>query len=82
MRLRPDSLATLILATQHEAQAKAEAAVTEALDTFRADPRISAALDTLRDTQSNPQPQPHPTPTTPNDDEDYVDSVYNSDRTW
>jgi acyl-coenzyme A thioesterase PaaI-like protein len=82
MRLRPDTLAALVLATQQEAQAKAEAALAEALDTFRADPRVTAALDVLRDTQASPRPLRAKARAKDDDEEEYVDSVYNSDRDW
>lgn len=84
LRMPPEALATLILTTQQEAQNKAEAALTAHLDTFREDPRVTTALETLRDTQANPQPQqPQPRKTkAEEEDEDYMDSVYNSDRDW
>jgi YbaB/EbfC DNA-binding family len=78
MRMRPDDLAALILTTQREAQSKAEAALTERLDTFRCDPRVAGALDNLRDTQASPPPPPRPT-TAPDDedyDADFNDSIY------
>ena len=83
LTLPPTTLASLILETQREAQQKAEAALTEALDTYRTDPRVTTALDTLRDTQANPTPPPARQPT-PREDEDtdFVDSVYNSDKDW
>ena len=86
LKMSPATLATVILATQQEAQNKAEAALTTHLNTFREDPRVTTALETLRDTQANPaaaqtspatKPQPHT-----EDEETYVDSVYNSDRNW
>lgn len=82
LKMTPNALATLILKTQQEAQSKAEAALTEALDTYRADPRVSATLDNLRDTQTNPPKPPRTTPQPPRDDETFVDSVYNSDKDW
>jgi len=80
MRMRPDDLAALILTTQHEAQSKAEAAISETLDTFRADPRVAVALDNLRDTQASPPP-PSRQVAEP-DDEDDADfvSIYGDDR--
>ncbi|MBB4911163.1 YbaB/EbfC family nucleoid-associated protein [Actinophytocola algeriensis] len=87
LKLSPDTLATLILTTQQAAQNKAEAALTDHLETFRTDPRVATALDTLRDTQANPTPrttpQTHRTDRADDsDDDNFVDSVYNSDRTW
>lgn len=86
LTLPPIALARLILTTQQEAQAKAEAALTADLNTFRTDPRVTTALETLRTTQANPQQQPAPEQTHPrrkqDDEEHYVDSVYNSDNTW
>ncbi|MDQ3787537.1 MAG: YbaB/EbfC family nucleoid-associated protein [Actinomycetota bacterium] len=86
LKLPPTTLATLILKTQREAQTKAQEALTTTLNTYREDPRVSRALETLRDTQANPT-KPHPHPHQPpeaegEDEEHYVDSVYNSDRTW
>ncbi|MGB3444795.1 MAG: YbaB/EbfC family nucleoid-associated protein [Actinophytocola sp.] len=74
MKMRPGDLAALILTTQQEAQSKAEAAITETLDTFRADPRVAVALDNLRDTQASPPPPPRRTaePDDEDDDEDFV----------
>lgn len=80
LKMRPDALAALILTTQQEAQAKAETTIAEKLDTFRADPRVAGALDTLRDTQANPPPPPKPRPQDDEDD-DFV-SVYGNDRDW
>jgi len=82
LKLPPTTLATLILTTQREAQAKAEAALTEALDTYREDPRVSATLDALRDTQANPPPPARQPAPREDEDADYVDSVYNSDKDW
>ena len=82
LKLPATTLATLILRTQREAQSKAEAALTEALDTYRADPRVTTALDTLRDTQANPTPPPRQPTRREDEDTDYVDSVYNSDKDW
>ncbi|MPZ81444.1 MAG: hypothetical protein GEV28_13985 [Actinophytocola sp.] len=84
MKMRPDDLAAMILTTQRQAQSKAEAVITERLDTFRSDPRVAVALDNLRDTQASPAPPPRPT-TDPDDedgDADFIDSVYKSDRGW
>jgi uncharacterized membrane protein len=80
--MTPEALATLILTTQQEAQKKAEAALAEHLDTFRKDPRVTTALESLRDTQANPTPQQTPTKKHEDDDEEYLDSVYNSDQSW
>lgn len=79
MKMRPADLAAVILATQQQAQSRAEAMITESLDAFRADPRVAVALDNLRDTQASPPPPPHP-PVDPDDedDEDFIDSVYRS----
>ena len=83
LKLPPATLAALILATQQEAQTKAEAALTTHLNTFREDPRITTALETLRDTQANPpQPPAHPKTREPEDEENYMDSVYNSNHNW
>jgi YbaB/EbfC DNA-binding family protein len=78
MRMRPDDLAALILTTQREAQSKAEAALTERLDTFRCDPRVAVALDNLRDTQASPPPPPRPATAADDEDHDadYIDSIY------
>lgn len=83
LKLTPTALANLILKTQQEAQRKAEEALTATLNTFREDPRVTKTLETLQDTQANPQ-QPQPPRETPEDEDDdhYVDSVYNSDRNW
>lgn len=82
LRLTPTDLAALILKTQGEAQAKAEAALTEALDAYRADPRVATTLDALRDTQANPTPPPRQPTRREDEDTDFVDSVYNSDKDW
>ena len=79
MRNRPDDLAALILATQQEAQGRAEAALTERLDAFRGDPRVAAALGNLRDTQASPpppQPRPAAAPVDEDHDAHFVDSIY------
>lgn len=78
MKMRPEDLAATILTTQREAQSKAEAAITEKLDTFRSDPRVAVALDNLRDTQASPPPPPGPTPDPDeeDDDADFAGSVY------
>lgn len=81
LKMAPTALAALILATQQEAQANAEAALTEALDTYRADPRVATTLETLRDTQASPPPPPK-TGAREDDDADFVGSVYNSDSEW
>lgn len=84
MTMRPDDLAALILTTQHQAQPKAEAAVTERLDTFRSDPRVAGALDSLRNAQARPTPPPRPT-TDPNDvddDTDVIAAVYDKNTAW
>lgn len=84
MRMRPDDLAALILTTQRQAQSKAEAAVTERLDTFRADPRVAGALDSLRDTQASPAPPPRPT-AEPDDEDgetDVIAAVYDKNQAW
>jgi hypothetical protein len=80
MKMRPDDLAAMILTTQLQAQRKAEAVITERLDTFRSDPRVAVALDNLRDTQASPPPPPRPTtdPADEDDDADFIDSIYNS----
>ncbi|GAB1515365.1 YbaB/EbfC family nucleoid-associated protein [Actinophytocola sp. KF-1] len=82
MKLSPTALATLILTTQREAQTKAEEALKTTLDTFREDPRVRQSLETLQDTQANPQPKPPRAAHQEEDDDNYVDSVYNSDRPW
>jgi hypothetical protein len=79
MTMRPDDLAALILTIQQQAQSKAEAAVTETLDTFRSDPRVAVALDNLRDTQASPPPPPRPTVDPDDGDGEFV-SVYGNDR--
>lgn len=78
MKMRPDDLAAMILTTQRQAQSKAEALITERLDTFRSDPRVAVALDNLRDTQASPPPPPRPTidPDDKDDDADFTDSIY------
>lgn len=84
MKMSQDDLAALILTTQQQAQTKAEALITERLNTFRADPRVATTLDHLRDTQASPAPPPRPT--TDPDDEDgdasFVKSVYDKDLDW
>jgi len=80
MRLRPDDLAALILSTQQEAQRQAEAAVAETLDTFRADPRVTDALERLRDTQAAPPPRP--TTDAPDADDDVITDVYDKNSSW
>lgn len=80
MRMQPDDLAAVIISTQRQAQSKAEAMITERLDTFRADPRVAAALDNLRDTQANPAPLPGPT-AKPGDAE-AIDTGYKSELSW
>ncbi len=85
LKLPPTTLATLILTTQREAQTKAQEALTTTLNTYREDPRVTRALDSLRDTQANPPPHPHqtrPQSRAQEDEETYVDSVYNSDQSW
>lgn len=84
MKMRPADLAAMILTTQRQAQSKAEAAITERLDTFRDDPRVAVALDNLRDTQASPSPPPRPTtdPHHEDGDTDFINSVYDSDRGW
>lgn len=82
LTLPPIALARLILTTQQEAQKKAEAALTTNLDNFRTDPRVTTALETLRDTQANPQPAPQQPRRKQDDEEHYIDSVYNSDSSW
>ena len=83
LRMPPEVLATLILTTQQEAQKKAEAALTAHLEDFRKDPRVTTALDTLRDTQANPQPQqPTRKPKEEEEEETYINSVYNSNNDW
>ncbi|OLF14205.1 hypothetical protein BLA60_03425 [Actinophytocola xinjiangensis] len=81
LRLSPSDLAELILETQREAQSAAEAAVSSRLDGFRADPRVSTALDSLRDAQALPTPPPTRRPSR-DDDENYTVSVYNSNTSW
>lgn len=78
LKMRPDDLAALILATQQQAQSKAEAAIAEKLDTFRADPRVAVALDNLRDTQASPPPPPRKAAEQDDEDGDFV-SVYGND---
>jgi hypothetical protein len=80
--MRPDDLAALILSTQQQAQHKAEAALTEKLDTFRADPRVAAALGTLRDTQASPPPPPRSPDDPDGEDDAAFVSVYGNDRDW
>ncbi len=80
--MAPDDLAALILTTQQQAQNKAEAAIAEKLDTFRADPRVAAALDTLRDTQASPPPPPRPPTDQDGADDTAFVSVYGNDRDW
>ncbi len=80
MRLRPDDLAELILSTQQEAQRQAEAAVAERLDTFRADPRVTDALERLRDTQAAPPPRP--VADAPDPDDDVITDVYDKNSSW
>jgi hypothetical protein len=84
MTMSPEDLATLILTTQREAQNKAEAAVTERLDTFRTDPRVAGALDTLRNTQASPTPAPRRTPDPDDEDSDtdVIAAVYDKNSTW
>lgn len=92
MRMRPDDLAALILATQRQAQSRAEAAVTERLDTFRADPRVAGALDSLRDTQASPAPHSRPTADPDHEedgtgddtdvDTDVITDVYDKNSAW
>jgi len=84
MKMRPADLAAMILATQRQAQRKAEAAITERLDAFRADPRVAVALDTLRDTQASPAPPPRPTaePDAEDGDTEFAPSVYARDLDW
>jgi hypothetical protein len=79
MQMRPDDLAAMILATQREAQGKAEAMIIERLDTFRLDPRVAVALDNLRDIQASPSSPSRPTIDPDDDDDgdgDFIDSVY------
>ncbi len=82
MTMRPDDLATLILTTQRVAQNKAEAAVTERLDTFRTDPRVAGALDTLRNTQASPAPPTRRTPDPDDEDTDVIAAVYDKNSAW
>lgn len=84
MKMRPDDLAALILTTQRQAQSKAEAVITERLDTFRSDPRVAGALDSLRDTQASPAPPPRPTidPDDEDGDTDFIASVYEKNPDW
>jgi hypothetical protein len=78
MKMRPDDLAAMILTTQRQAQSKAEAAIAERLDAFRSDPRVSVALDNLRDTQASPPPPRRPTidPDDEDGDADFIGSIY------
>jgi hypothetical protein len=78
----PAALATLILKTQQEAQTKAEEALTKHLETFRKDPRVTTALETLQDTQANPTPQQPQTRKNKEEEEEFIDSVYNSNQDW
>jgi hypothetical protein len=84
MTMRPDDLAAVILATQRQAQSEAEAVVTKRLDTFRADPRVAGALDSLRDTQASPAPPPRPTtdPADEDGDTDVIAAVYDKNQAW
>ena len=84
LRMRPDDLAAVILATQQQAQSEAEAAVTERLDTFRADPRVAGALDSLRNAQASPAPTRRPTRDPADDDgeTDVIAAVYDRNQAW
>lgn len=81
MRLPPEDLAALILETQREAQNRAEESLAEKLATFREDPRVTSALDTLRDTQAAPAPRP---PRREEDEEetDVAAAVYDRNSSW
>jgi YbaB/EbfC DNA-binding family protein len=82
LTMRPDDLAALILATQREAQHRAETAIAERLDAFRADPRVAVALDKLRDTQAVPEAPPRPAARPREDDADFAPSVYDKNEAW
>ncbi len=84
MKMRPDDLAALILATQRRAQSEAEAAITERLDSFRTDARVAVALDNLRDTQALPAPPPRRRVASNDEDGDaeLQGSVYSRDQSW
>jgi hypothetical protein len=82
LKLPPATLATLILKTQQEAQNKAETALTTHLETFRKDPRVTTALETLQDTQANPTPQQPRKKEDEPEEEEFINSVYNSNNNW
>lgn len=83
MTMSPAGLAAAILATQLEAQSKAQAAIAETLDAFRDDPRVAGVLDNLRDTQASPVSQSQSGPLADSDiDEADAGYVYKSDSAW